>query len=844
MRIVIDLQGTQTGSRFRGIGRYSLSLAKAIVRNKKKHEVIIVISSLLSDTIEDVKSEFQNLLPLENIKIWNGVGPTREGELENDTNREISEVIRETFLSTLNPDIVLIVSLFEGYYDDAISSVKKIDNATKVVVVLYDLIPLVHKDKYLSTNAVYEAHYMRKLAYLKKADLLLGISESSSREAIECLGFDQAKVATILSAVDESFVCKTLTYEEKQSLYKKYSLTKKTIVYAPGGFDIRKNFENLIKAYARLPKEQQDEYQLVIVSKVDDGNRERLQRLAKDEGISKNNLVLTGYVSHDELVAFYSTCDLFVFPSIHEGFGLPVLEAMNCGAVVIGSNTTSIPEVIGCEEALFDPYSIGSIRDKIMQVLTDKEFQNKLKEHNKKQIQKFSWDRSAAEAINAMESIMGSNSGSYISEGLAIQAISQCLIEYDLSGDTILIENIANALYRNRQEAQCKTLWIDVTQIRMQDFATGIQRVVKAVLEQIFRIDNLGYDIKLIYLEHGSQQSRDYGWVYRYAFDYQNLLLKKEVSGDNYIVEPKNGDIFLGLDLISYVVEAEKDKLFTYLRDRGVEINFVVYDILPVMHPEWWPQGGSEVHTKWIETILKVSHKLLCISEAVTNDIRLWVDRNDIEVASGIEIDYFHLGADITNSKPSKGLPSNANSVLEHIKSRPSFIMVGTLEPRKGHLQTLKAFDLLWKQGVDINLVIVGKQGWMVDELINNIQNHSELNKKLFWLNGISDEYLEKVYKSSTCLIAASEGEGFGLPLIEAAQHKKPIIARDIPVFREVAGEFAYFFENSNEPQVLQKAIKEWIKLYKNDQHPKSDAMPWLTWKESAKMLMNKITKH
>ena len=121
--------------------------------------------------------------------------------------------------------------------------------------------------------------------------------------------------------------------------------------------------------------------------------------------------------------------------------------------------------------------------------------------------------------------------------------------------------------------------------------------------------------------------------------------------------------------------------------------------------------------------------------------------------------------------------------------------MVATIEPRKGHHQTLKAFELLWGQGADINLVIVGKQGWLVEELIENIKAHSELNKRLFWQEGISDEYLENIYAESTCLIAASEGEGFGLPLIEAAQKGKPIIARDIKVFREVAGDYAYYFK-------------------------------------------------
>lgn len=133
---------------------------------------------------------------------------------------------------------------------------------------------------------------------------------------------------------------------------------------------------------------------------------------------------------------------------------------------------------------------------------------------------------------------------------------------------------------------------------------------------------------------------------------------------------------------------------------------------------------------------------------------------------------------------PSHGMPENSEQVLSTLRASPSFLMVGTIEPRKGHAQTIAAFDELWSRGFDINLVIVGKQGWMVETLSERLRTHPEFGQRLFWLEGISDEYLEKLYVASACLIAASEGEGFGLPLIEAAQHKLPIIARFAGVSR------------------------------------------------------------
>jgi glycosyltransferase involved in cell wall biosynthesis len=366
-----------------------------------------------------------------------------------------------------------------------------------------------------------------------------------------------------------------------------------------------------------------------------------------------------------------------------------------------------------------------------------------------------------------------------------------------------------------------KEFLIDITHVYRDDLKTGIQRVVRSVSKELSsQLDN----VKLIYLT-----DVDGYWIYKYVDD------------PDKIVVPKHGDIFLGLDLNSAIINAKISGLFHDWKKRGVNINFVVYDILPILHPKWWPQGVSCSHEEWLKTVLSTADKVLCISKSVSNDVNEYIKIHFSEFHNQPIINWFHLGADIDNSLPSKGLPENSEIVLKKIKSKISFLMVGTIEPRKGINQALLAFETLWNENVDINLVIVGKEGWMVDELIKKISNHSELNKRLFWLNSISDEYLEKIYESSSCLLAASEGEGFGLPLIEVAQKKLSIIARNTPVFKEVASEFAYYFENNNDPEILIAAIKKWITLYKNNEHPKSDNMPWLTWEKCSKKILDFI---
>ena len=273
------------------------------------------------------------------------------------------------------------------------------------------------------------------------------------------------------------------------------------------------------------------------------------------------------------------------------------------------------------------------------------------------------------------------------------------------------------------------------------------------------------------------------------------------------------------------------------MRRDGVRVYFVVYDLLVIRRPEWFPQGSADGFVDWLSIITKADGAI-CISKYTAEDLSSWIIENNISSDRGYSISVSHIGADVENSSPSYGIPKDADTVFNALSERPSFVSVGTIEPRKSYDQIISTFELLWESGVDINLVIIGKEGWMVKSLIEKIKLNKELNNKLFWLEGVADEYLVKVYAKSTCLIAASEGEGFGLPLIEAAQHKLPIIARDIPVFKEVAGQHAFYFTGKS-PENLADAINGWMVLYNSDKHPKSDNMPWLTWKESTNQLTN-----
>lgn len=823
MRIVIDMQGAQTESRFRGIGRYTVSLTQAIARIAGKHEIWLVANALLPESIPPLRKAFEGLIPQERIRIFDVPKLTHLGEWGSLA----SELIREDFIAGLAPDVVLITSVFEGYWANAVTSIGVRPSGPKTAAILYDLIPLINQKDYLPTKELQD-YYFRKLEYLKKADLLLAISESSKAEAIECLDIPAVQIANISSAVGAQFRPDPSTRQFTDALRNRLGITRKMVLYAPGGFDLRKNFARLIEAYSLLSADVRAQHQLVIVGRLHPAQRQELIAVRDRCRLSDDELVLTGYVEDQELISLYSLTELFVFPSMHEGFGLPLLEAMACGAAVVGSNCTSIPEVIGKEDALFDPLSVNSIRDKLMQALTDGAFREDLRKHGLEQAQRFTWDTCASKAMAALEALYiqpQTPSASVIKRVPLVTALTA--LTQEAEPDDLSLRLTAKCLAFN-QGNERRQLLLDISALVHSDAKSGIQRVVRSLLAEFMGSPPAGFDVVPIYFD---------GHIYRHAVLF-SASLAGSTNGKRSDV-PINfcqDDVYLSLDLIMHLTP-KVHNIHKELAARGVRLHFIVYDLLLAQHPEWWAPGFGDQFNAWLMSISEVATGLACISRAVADEVAGWLQANSFHrIVSGPEIAWFHLGADVGNSLPSHGMPSSAEYVLKQIATRQSFLMVSTIEPRKGYAQALAAFDLLWKQGEDINLVIVGKRGWLVDELVCQLSAHKEKGKHLFWLEGISDEYLEKIYATSTCLIAASQAEGFGLPLIEAAQHKLPIIARDIPVFREVAGEHAYYF-NAAQPTELAQALCDWLALFQVGAHPRSDAMPWLTWKESARQL-------
>ncbi|OZI41827.1 glycosyltransferase [Bordetella genomosp. 4] len=391
MRLLIDMQGAQTESRFRGIGRYTVLIAQAIAKLRGEHELILLVNDLFPETIEPIKAAFKDLVPASHVLTWQTAGPVHERDPGNTPRRLAAEKLRTIFLQALDPDVIFIPSLFEGYVDDAVTGLEA-DLGIPVVVTIHDLIPLSNAAYYLDPNPTYKQFYQRKIDTLQAATGWVAVSEYSRQEACAALRLDPQRVICSLEGCAPVFhQPATSSAAQDQAFLRGYDIHRDFLLYS-GGADERKNLPRLVRAYALLDASTRQSHQLVLAGKMPQGDIDNLRRIAAQSGLQDQEVVFTGYVNDDELAQLYRCCQLYVFPSWQEGFGLPALEAMACGAAVIGSNTSSLPEVIGNPDALFNPLDEQSIAECIRITLGDPGRLQALREWGRQRAQKFSWE--------------------------------------------------------------------------------------------------------------------------------------------------------------------------------------------------------------------------------------------------------------------------------------------------------------------------------------------------------------------------------------------------------------------------------------------------------------------
>lgn len=591
--------------------------------------------------------------------------------------------------------------------------------------------------------------------------------------------------------------------------------------------------DRLLTAFLALPPHPRKRCRLVFVGGDDpsaygDALKASIARSGKAGDIS-----ITGFVDAEHYRAWLQVADVAVqLRARSRGeTSASVLDCLLYGAAtIVNAHGANAELPVNVVSMLADEFNDADLLAALTFLLDDEASRRQLSDrgrahvqqhHNPKQV-----GRLYAEAIERLSTSSPQAHYRSLLESIVATGAPTDARHYELVA-------AATAIAANQPATQPRQMFVDISAMVQSDLKTGIQRVVRSVLTALLRSPPAGFRIEPVYSLGANQR---YRYARRFTLD---MIGASDLHAEDTPIEHRSGDVFLGLDL-AFNCTAQNQALLTDMRHRGISIYFVIYDLLPLLMPEAFPLGMDSYFRDYVDVLARLSDGLLCISRAVADELTEWIAAHCAPRRTPLSIGYFHLGADISASIPSFGLPDNALSVLDAVAQRPTLLMVGTVEPRKGHEQTLQAFELLWQRGIEVNLVIVGKGGWMVDALLKNLHKSPQLNKQLFWLSGVSDEMLTKLYENASGLLAASVGEGFGLPLIEAAQHGLPIIARNLPVFQEVSGEHAFYFDGADGAS-LATALATWLALYAEGKAPPSTSLPWLTWSQSAQQLLDAI---
>jgi glycosyltransferase involved in cell wall biosynthesis len=273
------------------------------------------------------------------------------------------------------------------------------------VVTLYDLIPLIFKDFYLKSTAAAKRYYER-LKIVKGAHLILSISESTRQDAINLLSISPDRIVNIgIAASDDFHRIDDPGSAGILEIRRKYQLDGE-FVLTVSNLDHRKNLAGLLRAFSSLPRYVLRQFCLVVIC--NSAPEHVKNNVELNEVIEKSDAKIRFLYSIParDLNALYNACRLFVYASLYEGGGLPVMEAMKCGAPVIASNTSSIPEFVGRSGMLFNPRDTDDMTNAILNVLTNEEFRGEIARYGLEHSHNFSWENVVVKAMAAYERVL------------------------------------------------------------------------------------------------------------------------------------------------------------------------------------------------------------------------------------------------------------------------------------------------------------------------------------------------------------------------------------------------------------------------------------------------------
>ena len=351
---------------------------------------------------------------------------------------------------------------------------------------------------------------------------------------------------------------------------------------------------------------------------------------------------------------------------------------------------------------------------------------------------------------------------------------------------------------------------VDISMLCEFDHESGIQRVVRQIARHLVESRPPG---EVVLLDMRTGWPADATW----------RIVPTEVSkrtADWPVLELKT--LFL-LDASWHLADLI-GSMARSARRSGVEVVACIYDLIPIDHPETCRADVCEAYGRWLGAASGWCDHFICISEAVARRLVDYLRARPGTVCRSVG--WWPLGCDFAEPPPASGPPPVSGRYA---------LMVGTLEPRKRHGLALDAFEMAWKEELDVSLVIVGKPGWHTEKLLRRLKSHPEMGKRLFWFGGAGDAELASLYVHASVILQPSVAEGFGLPVVEGGRFGKPVVLSDIPVFRELVLGHGYFF-TPDDPGSLVEALRRAMA-----DGAKPTSVLQTSWRSSAEQLRDQL---
>ena len=739
MKIIIDIQGIQSpGSRSRGIGRYTRSFVKSFIRNSPDLDYILFANSSLTDSRDDFIEELTDSEL--NVHYINWYAPSTFYLDKNcaDSNYQISVALKTYALCNLSPDLVIITSFFEGYGSNCIIDFDDSFTLPPIVSIFYDLIPLLNEELYLKSNPLFRDFYLNRIKSINTLDGLLCISKSAALEAKNYLEIDDQSIYQISSACDKTIFNTSEKLPNNSEI--DFDYLSEFILYTGAG-DPRKNIKNLIEAYSLLSPALISKHKLVLAGNFISAELENINLWMQSVDLPGDYVILLGFVSQDDLIRLYQKCFLFVLPSFHEGFGLPILEAMSCGAPVIASNITSIPEVVDNPDYLFNPYDVNSIFKLIERSLIDPAFLKSNKLNSVKQSNSFSWDTTAKNTRKSIESVFNS------SKAKTIKITSKHKNTEHL---ILLIKNKKN-FNLNISDIKLISVCIDLNQLETKDFSNK-RKIDNSKIWNIEGPFDSNYSLSIL------NRNFAYGLMEN---DFQVRLYSTEGPGD-YVPN---------LEFLSFYPEI----LAIYNKSKNLDRarNYTSRNLYPPRVNDMESEFNILHAYGWEETLFP---------QEWVNDFNTFLDgitvmSNQVKkilLDSGVQIPIKVCGLGVDHLDK-----YSINKNYKINTSKFSFLHISSCFPRKGISVLLEAYGKCFSKNDDVTLII---------KTFKNEHNSLELD--LIHYRSVFPSYpnvqviyddltysdILALYSQSNCLIAPSFGEGFGLPIAEAMYMELPVI--------------------------------------------------------------------